>query len=323
MSYRGRSVESIRRARLRRHGGAANGRLAGFGSVDSVARRGILTLLTVMVGCALAGCSAGATGSSIGSSAPVTRTATPSSAAPIPSIDLPPTGATPDYQLGGAYPPPSGVGIVVRDRTAAPADDVYSVCYVNGFQTQPGELPLWPDDLLLKSADGELVHDPDWPDEVIVDTRDAEAVAAIVSPWIDGCATDGYDAVEFDNLDTYTRTDGALTFNDNLAVAKILVGIAHEHGLAAGQKNAAEHTARLHAEAGFDFAIAEECAAWDECPSYTDVYGDAVIAIEYSDTLPRPFSAVCADAATPASVVLRDRDLVTPDDPAYVFETCD
>ncbi len=42
----------------------------------------------------------------------------------------------------------------------------------------------------------------------------------------------------------------------------------------------------------------------------------------YTDNLPRPWDEVCADPETPASVVLRDRDLVTPDDPEYVFETC-
>src|SRR3546814_6194319 len=64
----------------------------------------------------------------------------PASASP----ELPPDGAAFDYQLGGAYPPPDGVEIVVRDRTAGPLEDAYSICYVNGFQTQPGEQDLWP-----------------------------------------------------------------------------------------------------------------------------------------------------------------------------------
>ncbi len=78
----------------------------------------------------------------------------------------------------------------------------------------------------------------------------------------------------------------------------------------------------LHARAGFDFAVVEECAAYEECSAYTEVYGDHVLAIDYTDNLPRPWDEVCADPETPASVVLRDRDLVTPDDPEYVFETC-
>jgi hypothetical protein len=31
---------------------------------------------------------------------------------------------------------------------------------------------------------------------------------------------------------------------------------------------------------------------------------------------------MCADADSPASMVLRDRDLLTPDEPGYAFETC-
>lgn len=261
-----------------------------------------------------------------GSPPAATSSPTVTLAAPDPGaadIALPPTGATPDYQLGGAYPPPDGVTVVARDRTASPADGLYSICYVNAFQTQPGELDAWPDALLLRDGAGELVIDPDWPDEVIVDTTDAAGVAAVVIPWVRGCADDGFDAVEFDNLDTYTRTAGALTRDDNLAVASLLVAAAHDAGLAAGQKNAAEDAVVLHATAGFDFALTEECVAYDECGAYRDVYGDAVIAIEYTDNLPVPFTGVCERDDLPASLVLRDRDLTLPDDPAYVFETCD
>lgn len=239
-----------------------------------------------------------------------------------PAITLPPAGAAPDYQLGAAYPPPEGVAIVARDRSAQPAEGVYSICYVNGFQTQPGELGEWPDELLLHS-DGEPVFDPDWPDEALLDTStDAkrQAIADIVAPWIRSCAESGFDAVEFDNLDTYTRSGGALTFADNLTLAEKFVGTAHDAGLAAGQKNAAEDAAALREQAGFDFAISEECAAFDECPAYTDVYGDHVIDIEYSD--PATFAQACEEQRMPPSAVLRDRELTPPDDPDYVFELC-
>lgn len=240
------------------------------------------------------------------------------------SVPLPPIGATPDYQLGGAYDPPSGVGVAGRDRSAEPAAGVYSICYVNGFQTQPGELDSWPDDLLLQ-RDGHVVFDPDWPDEALLDTSTAqrrEQIADTVIPWIERCGDDGFDAVEFDNLDSYSRSQGALSLDDNLALAALLVEAAHGAGLAAGQKNAAEDAAVLHDRAGFDFAVTEECAAYDECGSYTDVYGEHVIDIEYTDELPRSFAEMCADDASPASMVLRDRDLVTPDDDAYTFEAC-
>lgn len=249
----------------------------------------------------------------------------PGTGAASPSFAPPPVGATPDYQLGGAYDPAPGVGIVGRDRSDPPADGMYSICYVNGFQTQPGELDGWDADLLLRDDDGEPVFDPDWPDEALLDTSTAERrdrIAAMVAPWIEGCADDGFDAVEFDNLDSYTRSHGALTLDDNLALASMLVDVAHDAGLAAGQKNAAEDAVELHERAGFDFAVVEECAAYAECPSYTAVYGDAVVDIEYTDELPRPFAEMCADEDSPASMVLRDRELLTPDDDGHVFETC-
>lgn len=236
----------------------------------------------------------------------------------------PPSAVPADYQLGGAYPPDPRVGIVARDRSAAPADGVYSICYLNAFQTQPGERDAWPDDLVLRQ-DGADVMDPDWPDEALLDTRSDDgrrAIAERVGEWIDGCAAAGYDAVEFDNLDTYTRSDDLLRADDNLALATLLVERAHRAGLAAGQKNAAEDAERLRADAGFDFAVVEECAYYDECAAYTDVYGEAVVAIEYTDAIDRPFDDLCADPAMPASLVLRDRDLTTPGDADYAFEIC-
>ena len=241
-----------------------------------------------------------------------------------PTIALPPSGAVPDYQLGGAYDPSPEVGIVGRDRGAEPAPGVYSICYVNGFQTQPGELDAWPRELLLQ-RDGEVVFDPDWPDEALIDTSSAahrEKIADTVIPWIEGCADAGFDAVEFDNLDSYSRSGGSLSLDDNLALAALLVVAAHAVRLAAGQKNAAEDAALLHERGGFDFAVTEECAAYEECGAYTAVYADHVIDIEYTDELPRPFAEMCADDSSPDSMVLRDRDLVTPDDDAYAFETC-
>lgn len=242
------------------------------------------------------------------------------SAAEVPAP--PPAGAAFDYQLGGAYAPDSRVEVVARDRTSEPADDAYSICYVNGFQTQPGESGDWPEKLLLRDADGEPMIDPDWPDEVLVDTRDPDAVIAVVGDWVRQCANDGFDAVEFDNLDTYTRSDGLLTRDDAVVVARGLVDIAHQAGLAAAQKNAAEDAALLREKARFDFAVVEECMVFDECGAYTDVYGDHVLAIEYTDALPRPFAELCADPDRPASIVLRDRALTMPDSPDYVFELC-
>ena len=238
-----------------------------------------------------------------------------------------PTGTDVDYQLGGAAEPAPNVGIVVRDRTEPPAAGRYNVCYVNGFQTQPGS--DWSDrpSALLRDASGDPVRDPDWPDEIILDPSTASARAAIlevVGPIIEGCADDGFDAIEIDNLDTWTRFD-AISKDGALAQASAYVSTAHDLGLAIAQKNAAEAARPAQDDLGFDFAVVEECAAYSECAAYTDVYGSHVLQIEYPDSLAEAdvtFADVCADPARAPLTILRDRDLVGQDDSAYAYGVC-
>jgi hypothetical protein len=234
----------------------------------------------------------------------------------------PPANAGLDYQLGGAYEPPAGVTIVSRDRTEAPAPGLYNICYVNGFQIQPGEEDMWMadhPDLILRDGDGNPVIDQDW-DEMLIDvgTPDKRArVAAIVGGWIDGCATDGYQAIEIDNLDSYTRSQGLLEEEDAIAQMALFSDAAHERRLYIAQKNSAELVGRK-LEMRTDFVVAEECNRYAECDVYTGAYGDQVFVIEYRQ---QDFTAGCA-AFPDLSIVLRDRNLVTPSAAAYVFAGC-
>lgn len=232
-------------------------------------------------------------------------------------------GATVDYQLGGAYAPPAGVTVVTRDSTEQPAPWLYNICYVNGFQTQPGE--GWLDDQVLRDESGERIVDPNWPDENIIDISSAQTraeAASRINRATDLCADSGFNAVEFDNIDSYTRSNGALTLDDAVAFAGLLVSHAHARGLAAGQKNTGELETRGRDGIGFDFAVVEECDQFEECAAFTDVYGDHVIDIEYTDELRRPFAEVCADPVTPRSTILRDRDLAPEGSADYVYEHC-
>jgi hypothetical protein len=244
---------------------------------------------------------------------------------PVAAEDGPlPPGAVADYQLGGGYPPPAGVTVVVRDSTDRPEPGRFNICYVNGFQTQPGA--DWPVDLLLRGPDGAPLADPGWPDEHLLDvaTPDARrANLALVLPAIRACAERGFDAVEFDNLDSYTRSDGQLGPGDALAFATLLVGAAKELGLPAGQKNAAELGTKGRDEAGFVFAVVEECHRWNECAAYTGVYGaDQVLGIEYADDLRGTFAEACADPDRPGSLILRDRLLAPAGTAGHVFQAC-
>jgi len=243
------------------------------------------------------------------------------------SVTLPPAGGQYDSQLGGAYPPPPGTTIVSRDREDAPAPGIYSICYVNAFQTQPQDADWWTKnhpDLLLTDATSHPVGDPNWPGEFLLDTgtpAKRTALLPIVGAWIDQCASDGFQAIEADNLDTYSRSDNALSIADNLAFAEALTARAHALGLAFGQKNGAELGTRGR-EIGFDFAITESCQVYDECDAYADVFGRHVLEIEYSDTPLAAFATSCAVRGSQISVIRRDRNLSMPGDAAYLYETC-
>ncbi|MGW4493891.1 endo alpha-1,4 polygalactosaminidase [Streptomyces sp. NPDC004376] len=234
-------------------------------------------------------------------------------------VEPPPRHAGFDYQIGGAYPPPAGVRIVTRDRADSPAPGRYNVCYVNAFQAQPGERADWPADLLLRDADGHAVIDEDW-DEPLLDLRTPakrERVARRVNAWIDGCARKGYDAVEPDNYDSYTRSRHLLSAADAVAYMRLLTRHAHTRRLAVGQKNTAELTGRREA-AGLDFAVAEECGQYDECGVYAKAYDDRVLDVEYTDAGLRK---ALARWGSRLSIVRRDLEVSTPGDPGYVRRT--
>lgn len=222
---------------------------------------------------------------------------------------LPPTGTDVDYQLGGDATVAEHVGIVVRDRTSHPLEGRYNVCYVNAFQTQPDARAFWKrHPRLVLHDDGRPVVDEAWG-EWLLDVRTASkrtALLRIVGTWIDGCAVDGFDAVEFDNLDSFSRSRGLIARRQALAYAADLVGRAHAAGLAAAQKNLAGYDGTA---IGFDLAIAEECGRYRECAAYTEVYGPQVLMIEYRR---RDFHWTCRREGTDHAVVLRDRDL-SPD----------
>jgi hypothetical protein len=234
------------------------------------------------------------------------------------SLALPPVNAKADYQLGGAYTPPDGVMIVSRDRTAAPAAGLYNICYLNGFQVQPGEESTWDADLILRDGQGNPVIDTAWNEELL-DVRAAarDRILAHVQAWMVGCQQAGYQAIEIDNLDSYTRSQGLLTADDAVAMMAAFAGAAHQLHMPIAQKNSADLVAR-RSELGTDFAVAEECNHYSECDSYTGGYGDRVIVIEY---VRADFTTGCA-AYPQLSIILRDRDLVTPSDAAYVYDGC-
>ena len=228
-----------------------------------------------------------------------------------------------DYQLGGIYTPEKGVNVIVADSTASPTRGFYNICYVNGFQTQPDD--TWPSDLLLTRDDGEPIIDPNWPDERIMNISTPnfrQAIFEKIKPTIEICSRNGFDAIEFDNLDSFTRSEGKFNGSDAIEFAKLLVQEAHKKGLAAGQKNYSEASKKAKSIAGYDFAISEECAAVGDCGDYTEAYGDNVINIEYTDNIKTNFDEICNYPSTPRDTELRDRKLKPEGNKGYIYQHC-
>jgi len=223
------------------------------------------------------------------------------------TITLPPSGHW-DYQIGGGTTYSPAPVAVSRDTGDQAWPGVYSICYVNAFQSQPGDTSLKASWLVVK---GSYVEDPGWPGEYMLDTKGHRTqLVAAFRTVMSSCATKGFKAVEFDNLDSFDRSKGGLTSADNLAYARDLIGVAHGLGLAAAQKNAAE----LSGAAPFDFAISESCLKYDECGSYTGTYR-VVLDVEYKEEMSAStFQKKCAAAVKAGSApafVFRDVE-VTP-----------
>ena len=111
---------------------------------------------------------------------------------------------------------------------------------------------------LVLQKNGRPVVDEAWK-EWLLDVRTPakrQRLAQIVGNWTQRCGDDGFDAVEFDNLDSFTRSHGLLRRSQAVAYARLLVRGAHGAGLAAGQKNLAGFDG---SKIGYDFAVAEEC----------------------------------------------------------------
>ena len=255
--------------------------------------------------------------------------------ASVAAVALPPVNGKFDYQIGGDYKPPRGVRIVSRDWfSGRPAKAAYSICYVNAFQTQddepgvdrPDEHSNWPRDLVLEK----LGDDPVWGGEYLIDISTAakrHRAAQWIQPMIERCAAKGYRAVEYDNLDSWTRMDdtpreGDVPFGKRQAIAYAadLTSRAHALGLAVAQKNTADMTRRqAHRRIGFDFAIAEECARYRECSRFRAVYGNRVIVVEYRR---KDFRRACRVVGSRVSVVLRDVNVTRPGSRTYRYGAC-
>ncbi len=211
-----------------------------------------------------------------------------------------PGGAITDYQLGGAYPPPAGVNVVARDSTAAPARGLYNICYVNGFQSQPGA--AWPREFLVTDKKGEAVGRPGLAGRISSERFFGGSSACnLETPChhdIQLCSSRvrcrGVRQPRFlHEIERRTQAERRSRFRGLVGARRSRAGFG---------RRAEEYTTAVRPgarEDRFDFAVSEECHRYDECSEYTRYYGDKVINIEYTDNLRGRFADVCAIPTTP------------------------
>jgi hypothetical protein len=167
-------------------------------------------------------------------------------------------------------------------------DGRHVVCYISAGsreQWRPDKNDF-PARIVGKPLDG-------WPGERYLDIRKLTILRSIMGARLDLCASKGFDAVEFDNVDAWSANTGfPLTRDDQLAYNAMLANMAHDRGLSAALKNDVEQVKQL--QPYFDFALDEECFTYHECDRlqpFIDA-GKAVFQVEYN----LPTSSFCPKA---------------------------
>lgn len=156
------------------------------------------------------------------------------------------------------------------------------ICYFSA-----GSYEAWRPDAakIPKAARGRKMQG--W-NELWLDVRSTE-VKAVMRARLALADKKGCDAVEPDNIDGYMHNSGfALTVGDSLRYSRFLAREAHGRGLSIALKNNLEQAKVL--EPYFDFAINEECHAWNECVKLQPFIKarKAVLGVEY-DLDPKKF----------------------------------
>jgi hypothetical protein len=177
-----------------------------------------------------------------------------------------------------------------------------AICYldVGSWESYRPDAKRFPKSVLGRAYEG-------YPDERWLDIRRVDQLAPILRSRFDRCRRKGFDAVEPDNLAGYENETGfPLTAADQLRFNRWIAREVHRRGMAVALKN---DPAQVGALVGrFDFAVVEECFAYEECGKFTPFVegGKAVFVAEYTE----PLTAICDQAERLRfSVIHKDYDL--------------
>jgi hypothetical protein len=161
------------------------------------------------------------------------------------------------------------------------------ICYLNvgaaeNFRSDYSQFPA----SVLGATDG-------FPGENWLDIRQLSVIEPIMTARMQMCASKGFDAIEPDNVDSYTNVTGfPLSAQDQLTYDMWIANTAHGLGLSVGLKNDFGQVPQL--EPYFDWALDEQCDQFTTCGTlvYFTQANKAVFDAEYMDE-----SALCATNA--------------------------
>jgi hypothetical protein len=221
-----------------------------------------------------------------------------------------PTAAAWQWQLQGKIDTSIAAGVYEVDGFEVPARTVAklhrlgrkAICYldVGSWESYRPDAGRFPKSVLGRAYDG-------YPDERWLDIRRIDLLAPILRNRFDLCRRKGFDAIEPDNVAGFENETGfPLSAGDQLRFNRWVAREVHRRGMAVALKNDPEQVRQLLAS--FDFAVVEECFAYEECGKFSPFVdaGKRVFVAEYSE----PLAAICTEAERLRfSVIRKDYDL--------------
>lgn len=221
-----------------------------------------------------------------------------------------PTTAAWQWQLQGKIDTSIDARVYEVDGFEVPARTVAKlhrqgrkvICYldVGSWESFRPDADRFPRSVIGRAYEG-------YPDERWLDIRRIDLLAPILRQRFDLCRRKGFDAVEPDNIAGYENKTGfPLTATDQLRFNRWVAREVHRRGMSVALKNDPGQVKQLVGR--FDFAVVEECFAYDECGMFSPFVaaGKAVFVAEYEE----PLAEICGEAERLRfSVISKDYDL--------------
>lgn len=177
-----------------------------------------------------------------------------------------------------------------------------AICYldVGSWESYRPDAKRFPKAVLGRAYEG-------YPDERWLDVRRIDLLAPILRKRFDLCRRKGFDAVEPDNVAGFENATGfPLSAGDQLRFNRWVAREVRQRGMAVALKNDPGQVSQLLSS--FDFAVVEECFAYDECGRFSPFVaaGKRVFVAEYEE----PLAAICSEAERLRfSAIRKDPDL--------------